>query len=159
MNKATELKKLQKSDTWKELVSKLNNKIENLETEILTAYKEENVDRTPTYSKKDRFFLGNKIMWEVMEELDDSKGAEILKEELNEQIKHYEKVITGNVVDEIWIPYSSPMFTELDLLTLKIWGYVYYTSGFLDSLISKFEKPKKVKEEKDWVSEFIDQVV
>lgn len=149
MDKVVELRKLKESDDFKEIQKKYKNIANQIETDIVVLYSDNKVSREQVYSKKDRLWEAKNIIEKLAEDVNalDTTWANIFCEFLYNRAMQIENVVIRNLVDEIWVPYSTPMFTETDMLTIRLSEMVHNSQEALDNLIASLEKEEEKEEE------------
>jgi hypothetical protein len=146
-DKVLELKKLRESKPYQKLLKEYKNRAEVLESEVLLDYETNTIEKEMVYSKKDRLWEASKIILEIADDMPDSKGGDIYAEYLYSRVDQIRKVISRNLVDEIGVPYSSLLFTENDMLIIKMSEMLHNIEDALNQLIDSLEKPEEPKDD------------
>ena len=173
-NKIAALKNFQLSDNYKSLVNYHKEREEIVQNTICKAYltpvkafatqtnedgSEEEIEYQGSYSEvlkyntRNKYAWGIQEMWECLSYLDDSEGAQLVKEEVNERISISEEHIGKGLVKKFdgtgmtEYHYSDLFYTESDRLVYKLQIDSEIVS-VVDILIKRLEEEKKPSEAK-----------
>jgi len=116
-----DLKKLKESKEFKELLTKLNNRADNIKEKILADFKNWTLNQEIKYSENDRILARWKVFNELVDELNkiDLPWAKLVREVFEYLIKQQEETITTALTNATWTWLSKFIYAkkEIDLTT------------------------------------------
>lgn len=140
MSRINDLTKFKESDTYINIIEKLRNKREALETQILQQFP--NVDNEHIYGNHDINYQKMEFDLDMLEQIPKwDKWADILIKELENEVDKIKTFLIFGVKDSYGITNSTPVYSELDMGRWKVQDMKQF-EWLIDHLIEA-EKPQK----------------